>query len=89
MFQESHADAHASTACAVTPSSEPLPDQRPHRQPHYDTIRHMLFGSPAAVHKTIKLLYKLNYAEPNDWSKPIPTGQPNEVVSVLTRKVKI
>ncbi|NEP55292.1 MAG: hypothetical protein F6K65_43540 [Moorea sp. SIO3C2] len=85
MFQESPSGATAPTARAVVPSSGRLPDP----SPRYDTIRHMLFGSPAAVQATIKLLYKLNYAEPNDWSKLMPTGQPNEVVSVLTRKVKV
>ncbi|MEM9768760.1 MAG: hypothetical protein AAF892_12890 [Cyanobacteria bacterium P01_D01_bin.71] len=38
---------------------------------------------------TIKLLHKLNYAEPNDWSKPFATGQPNEVVVVLIRRVRV
>ena len=85
MFQESHSGANASTDCAVMPSSEGLLNPKP----HYDTIRHMLFGSPAAVQATIKLLYKLNYAEPNDWSKLMPTGQPYEVVAVLTRKVRV
>ncbi|WP_346294168.1 hypothetical protein [Sphaerothrix gracilis] len=31
----------------------------------------------------------LNYAEPNDWSKPIATGQPNEVVVVLIKRVRV
>ncbi|NEQ95485.1 MAG: hypothetical protein F6K30_01920 [Cyanothece sp. SIO2G6] len=57
--------------------------------PTYETVRHMVFGSVAAVQNTIKLLYKLNYADPNDWSKPIPTGHPNEVMVVLTKKVKV
>ncbi|NEQ98884.1 MAG: hypothetical protein F6K30_19550 [Cyanothece sp. SIO2G6] len=56
--------------------------------PTYETVRHMVFGSVTAVQNTIKLLYKLNYADPNDWSKPIPTGQPNEVMAVLTKKVR-
>ena len=43
----------------------------------------MVFGSAVAVQATIARLHHLNYAEPNDWSKPIATGQPNEVVVVL------
>ncbi|MBT9315055.1 hypothetical protein [Leptothoe spongobia] len=35
-----------------------------------------------AVRNTITLLYKLNCVAPNDWSKPLPTGQPNEVRQV-------
>ncbi|MEM9220199.1 MAG: hypothetical protein AAGD25_38465, partial [Cyanobacteria bacterium P01_F01_bin.150] len=57
--------------------------------PHYEPVRHMLFGSIGAVQNTIKLLYVLNYAEPNDWSHPVPSGQPGEVVVVLTKKVRL
>ncbi len=39
-----------------------------------EPIRHMLFGSLSAVQSTIRLLYRLNYAEPNDWSQPISTA---------------
>ncbi|WP_228016040.1 hypothetical protein [Leptolyngbya ectocarpi] len=38
---------------------------------------------------TIKELLQRNYAEPNDWSRPLPTGQPNEVMAILTRKVRV
>ncbi len=41
------------------------------------------------VQTTIKLLHKLNYTDPNDWSRPLPTGRPNEVMAILTKKVKI
>ena len=85
MFQHPISGAEASTVSAASALSV----QPPNVRPQYDTVRHMLFGSPAAVRNTIKLLYKLNYAEPTAWSKPIPTGQPNEVVSVLTKKVMV
>ncbi|NER00960.1 MAG: hypothetical protein F6K30_30430 [Cyanothece sp. SIO2G6] len=61
----------------------------PQAQPRYETVRHMVFGSATAVQNIIKLLYRLNYAEPNDWSKLVPTGQPNEVMAVLTKKVRV
>ncbi|MGB3297891.1 MAG: hypothetical protein WBA76_06445 [Phormidesmis sp.] len=54
-----------------------------------EPVRHTLCGSLSAVQATIKLLYKLNYAEPNDWSQPQPTGRHNEVISVLTRRVSV
>ncbi|MEM9220239.1 MAG: hypothetical protein AAGD25_38680 [Cyanobacteria bacterium P01_F01_bin.150] len=57
--------------------------------PRYEPVRHMLFGSIGAVQNTIKLLYVLNYAEPNDWSHPVPSGQPGEVMVVLTKKVRL
>ena len=84
MFQEPHQDADASTEFGGTSSF----DRLPHLQPGYESLRHVLFGSPGAVAQTIKLLHKLDYAEPNDWSKPMPTGEPNEVMSVLTRRVR-
>ena len=55
--------------------------------PDYEIVRHLLFGSLSAVQATIKLLHKLNYAEPNDWSQPISTGRPNEVMAILTKRV--
>ena len=61
------------------------------RLPQYDYEhgRHMVFGTLGYVQITIKQLHKLNYAEPNDWSRPLPTGRPNEVMAILTKKVKI
>lgn len=50
-------------------------------------VRHMLFGNIATVRATIRLLHKLDYAEPNDWSKPISTGRGNEVMSILTKRI--
>ncbi len=52
-----------------------------------EPVRHMLFGSLSAVRATILQLHKLNYAEPNDWSQPISTGRPNEVLAILTKRV--
>ncbi|MEM9219089.1 MAG: hypothetical protein AAGD25_32745 [Cyanobacteria bacterium P01_F01_bin.150] len=54
MFQTPDQGAGASTPFDATPS------------PSYESVRLMLFGSTQAVLHTIKLLHKLNYAEPND-----------------------
>ena len=51
--------------------------------------RHLLFGSLSAVQSTIELPYKLKYAEPNDWSQPISTGRPNEMMAILTRRITL
>ncbi|MBD1876110.1 hypothetical protein H6F75_21740 [Nodosilinea sp. FACHB-131] len=32
----------------------------------------MLYGSLAAIDRTIKILHALGYTDPNDWSDPIP-----------------
>ena len=79
MFQPSAQGAAASTAQAGSASYDPK----------FEPLRHMLFGSYSTVQATIKRLHKLNYAEPNDWSKPIATGQPDEVVVVLIKRVRV
>ncbi|TVQ11309.1 MAG: hypothetical protein EA368_05710 [Leptolyngbya sp. DLM2.Bin27] len=37
-----------------------------------EKVRHMLYGSLAAIDRTIKILHVLGYTDPNDWSDPIP-----------------
>ncbi len=69
-FIDSGADVPSSSA-AVQPQREP--------------VRHLLFGSLAAVQLNIKTLHKKGYAEPNDWSKPIPTGRSGEVMAILVK----
>ncbi|ESA34934.1 hypothetical protein N836_14330 [Leptolyngbya sp. Heron Island J] len=78
MFQNSN-----QSASALTNLSASLPESS------YETGRHLLLGSLHFVQTTIKLLHKLNYTDPNDWSRPLPTGRPNEVMAILTKKVKI
>lgn len=55
----------------------------------FETVRHTLLGTLTGIRNTITLLHKLNYAEPNDWSKPLPTGRPNEVMAILTKRVRV
>ena len=54
-----------------------------------EPVRHMLFGSLTAVRLTIQELHQKHYAEPNDWSKPISTGRPNEVMAILTKRIRV
>ena len=51
-----------------------------------DQVRHLLFGTPRFVQATILQLHRLGYAEPNDWSRPISTGRPGEVMAILTKR---
>lgn len=55
----------------------------------YEVLRHMLFGNLNVVQATIKVLHQLGYAEPNDWSQPISTGRPHEVMSILTKRIRL
>lgn len=71
------------TSGTIVPTNQPAP------LPDYESGRHMLFGSLSYVQTVIKLLHKLHYAEPNDWSRPLPTGQPNEVMAILTNRVRV
>jgi hypothetical protein len=68
------------TAIDISPTSSPT---------HPEPIRHLLFGSLSAVRTTICTLHKLGYADPNDWSQPISTGRANEVMAILTRRVRV
>ncbi|MEM8614234.1 MAG: hypothetical protein AAGF93_19600 [Cyanobacteria bacterium P01_H01_bin.105] len=70
-------------AVASTLGTDPLPEHQ------YETVRHLVFGSLTGVQLTIKDLHSKHYAEPNDWSKPISTGRPNEVMVILTRRVRV
>ncbi|MGB7248192.1 MAG: hypothetical protein WBC73_04565 [Phormidesmis sp.] len=56
---------------------------------HAEPVRHMLFGSVQSVRTTIHQLHQLGYAEVNDWSQPTPTGRANEVMAILTRRVRV
>ncbi len=42
------------------------------RSPRPERLRHLLYGSRAAIDRTIKILHAYGYADPNDWSDPIP-----------------
>jgi hypothetical protein len=56
-------------------------------------VRHLLYGSLAAIDRTIKILHAYGYADPNDWSDPLPvplsgavaTDQPNQWMVILTK----
>lgn len=76
MFQESNPDVPNDPGTS-------LPEYQ------YEVVRHFLWGTLPAVMNTIKLLHTLNYAEPNDWSKPVPTGRGDEMMAILTKRVRV
>ncbi|NJL44951.1 MAG: hypothetical protein HC922_02790 [Leptolyngbyaceae cyanobacterium SM2_3_12] len=81
MFQSQMPDAQASNVPSA-PESAPTTS-------HREAVRHLLFGSPQAVDRTIKKLHVKGYADPNDWSHPMPTGRPQEVMVILTTHLLI
>ncbi|MGB3136845.1 MAG: hypothetical protein WBB18_08580 [Nodosilinea sp.] len=64
-----------------------------------ERVRHMLYGSLAGIDRTIKILHALGYADPNDWSEPVPvppsgteSAPPSESqtwMAILTKTVLI
>ena len=64
MFEYLEPDASGASNIPPSPSSKP--------QPHPERVRHLLYGSQAAINRTIKILHAYGYADPNDWSDPIP-----------------
>ncbi|NEP18088.1 MAG: hypothetical protein F6J97_14475 [Leptolyngbya sp. SIO4C1] len=55
--------------------------------PQFETIRISMTGSMAGLRKMVSTLHRLNFAEPNDWSKPQPKDQ--EWVTVLFKKARV
>ena len=87
MFISSDQGASAPT---LPSANSPFPSS-PLPSPSNDTemVRHLLFGSLTAVQTTIRTLHKRGYAEPNDWSQPISTGSPYEVMASLTYRIQL
>ncbi|MEH1898861.1 MAG: hypothetical protein V7K94_26880 [Nostoc sp.] len=61
------------------PAQNPLPKREP--------IKHLLIGSSKAVSSTIHYLQVIGYASIGDWSPLLPTGNPDEVMSILIRQI--
>jgi hypothetical protein len=84
LSQPGAAGSPASCQPAATPLSEP------------DPLKHLLIGSPRAIHHTIHLLHNLDYVEAGLWSPlmAIPQQQlvmtPNagEMMSLLMRYIR-
>ena len=83
MFQPYEPGAFASTASGGDFSAHPK------SSPRNEFVRHLLYGSPEAIQIVIKSLHRLGYAEPNEWSRPMPTERPGEVMRILTKTVQI
>jgi hypothetical protein len=65
------------------------PRQVPNTAAPQQSIRHALTGSPLAVHRTIHRLHNLGYVEAGHWSPPQPTGQLDQVISLLIQRLQL
>ncbi len=80
------AAASSAVSCAASSTPPPTPPTSSASEPN--RVRHLLFGTLTTVQATIRHLHKLGYADPNDWSQPISTGRANEVMAILTKRVR-
>ncbi|MDZ8186802.1 MAG: hypothetical protein RMX96_18375 [Nostoc sp. ChiSLP02] len=67
-----------------TPTPKEFPQQRLSKR---EPIKHTLTGSSKAVISTIHHLQVIGYASVGDWSPLVPTGKPDEVMSILIRYI--
>ncbi len=67
----------------------PIPNQAASEQPTREPIKHLLIGSPKAVNSTIHHLHQLGYAQVGDWSPLLPTANPGEVMSILSKQIAV
>jgi hypothetical protein len=69
----------------LSASSGVATQTKPSREP----VKVVIFGSKTGVNNTILTLYKLGFAQVNEWSPLLPTANPGEVMSILTRYISI
>ena len=58
-------------------------------RPSPDILRVLAIGSSEAVNDCVMTLFRLGYARPEDWSRPLPTVNPGEVMRILTKRVNL
>ena len=74
-----------STSNASTSTSEPLASKMPVATPDREALRILVIGSRQGVLGTIQTLHRLRFAEVHEWSPLLPSANPGEVMSILTR----
>lgn len=52
-------------------------------------IRLLCCGVPVGVNGIVHTLHVLNFAEQGEWSRPLPSPVPGEIVRILTRYITI
>ena len=56
-------------------------------EPNRTPVKILVISSPKGVTNTIHTFYRLGYAQISEWTKPQPTENPGEVMSVLRRNL--
>ncbi|MEM9213276.1 MAG: hypothetical protein AAGD25_02920 [Cyanobacteria bacterium P01_F01_bin.150] len=53
-----------------------------------EILRVIAIGSPPVVNQHIIKMYQLGYAEPHEWSQPLPApSSTTEVMRILTKRI--
>ncbi|MFP4101001.1 hypothetical protein [Coleofasciculus sp.] len=72
-----------------TPNPQtPLPANPP-SEPNRVPLKVLVISTPQGVSNTIHTFYRLGYAQVSEWSKPQPTQNPGEVMSILSRRIQV
>ena len=64
-----------------------LPDSQP--APGRERIKFMLVGSRRGIENVIHALYAKQFSEVQEWSRPMPTENPGEFVSIMVRMLRL
>ncbi|BAY15544.1 hypothetical protein NIES21_13610 [Anabaenopsis circularis NIES-21] len=62
-------------------------DKSTEKTPERESVKVVIYGSKRGVNNTILTLYKLGFAQVNEWSPLLPSSNPGEVMSILTRHI--
>ncbi|NEQ47465.1 MAG: hypothetical protein F6K00_29560 [Leptolyngbya sp. SIOISBB] len=83
--KQSEAWVEQDVGAMVPAEAQPLIDLRD--KPSPDILRVLAIGSPQVVQSCVLTLYRLGYARPEEWSQPLPTVNPGEVMRILTKRI--
>lgn len=58
-------------------------------EPNREPLKHLLIGTTRTVTSTIHYLQVIGYADVGDWSPLLPSPNPGEVMSILSRPILV
>jgi hypothetical protein len=72
-----------------TPNPQTPFPANPPSEPNRVPLKVLVISTPQGVSSTIHTFYRLGYAQVSEWSKPQPTQNPGEVMSILSRRIQV
>ncbi|MEM9217766.1 MAG: hypothetical protein AAGD25_25930 [Cyanobacteria bacterium P01_F01_bin.150] len=52
-----------------------------------EILRIVAIGPLTVVNQHVMQMYQLGYAQPHEWSRPLPYIHPNQVMRILTKRI--